>query len=269
MVGVSSTGAFRGGAGEPLVLIHIGANPWHKWEPVLPQLTAQYDVLVPTLPGWAGGAKLSGSVTLKTFVDAVADAMDAAGMPDAHLAGNSFGGWVAFELARRGRARSVLAFSPAGGWTPGGARRLRRFFVWNKRLTTVSRPFVSVALRFALLRRVVFRLIVARPERLTPDQATHLATDTMRGDLGRIAAGIFDTFVSPYPEFGVPTLLAWSELDRFTPLHPDGETWQQAASHAEWRILRGVGHLPMFDDPELVARTMLAHLDGATAAAAS
>lgn len=212
------------------------------------------------LPGWTGGAKLSGPATLETFVDAVAAAMDAAGLADAHLAGNSLGGWIAFELARRGRARSVMAFSPAGGWTPRGARRLRRFFVWNKRLTTVSRPFVSVALRFALLRRVFFRLIVARPERLTQAQATHLARDTMRGDMRRMAAAIFDTFVSPYPDFGVPTLVVWSEFDRFTPLHPDGETWRQAAPHAEWRILPDVGHLPMFDDRALVARTMLAHI---------
>jgi len=268
MVGASSAGVFRGGAGEPLVLIHVGANPWHKREPVLPQLTARYDVLAPTMPGFAGGAELSGPVTFETFVDGVAAAMDAAGLAEAHLAGNSLGGWIAFELARRGRARSVLAISPGGGWTPRGARRLRRFFVWNKRLTTVSRPFVPVVLRSALLRRVFFRLIVARPERLTRAQAIALATDTMQGDLRR-AAAIFESFVSPYPDFGVPTLLTWSELDRFTPLHPDGETWRQAAPHAEWRVLPGVGHLPMFDDPALVADTMLAHLDGATAAAGS
>lgn len=256
----SRTGVFRDGAGEPLVLIHIGANPWHKWEPVLAELTARYDVLIPTLPGWAGGAELTGSATVEMFVDAVAEAMDAAGLPDAHLVGNSFGGWVAFELARRGRARSVLALSPAGGWTPRGARRLRRFFVWNKRLTVVSRPFVSVALRFGLLRRVLFRLIVARPAQLTPAQAAHLATDTLLGDIRRITASMDEWAVAPYPELGVPALVAWGEADRFTPLRPDGETWRKAVPHAEWRILPNVGHMPMFDDPPLVIRTVLTHL---------
>ena len=79
----------------------------------------------------------------------------------------------------------------------------------------------------------------------------------------RLMKAIVDAFVAPYPAFDVPALVAWSELDRFTPLHPDGETWQRAAPHAEWRILPDVGHLPMFDDPDLVGRTMLAHFGGA------
>jgi pimeloyl-ACP methyl ester carboxylesterase len=260
-----SAGVFRGGAGEPLVLIHIGANPWHKWEPVLPQLTARYDVLIPTLPGWKGGPKLSDPVTLETLVDGVATAMDAAGWTEAHLVGNSVGVWISFELARRGRARSVLALSPAGGWTPRGARRLRRFFLWNKRLTAVSRPFVSVAVRFGILRRVFFRLIVAHPERLTRVQATHMAKDTMAGDLKRMQTAIFDNVVTQYPDLGVPALVAWCELDRVTPLRSHGEAWRRAAPKAEWRILPDVGHVPMFDDPELVARTMLAHFEGAAA----
>jgi pimeloyl-ACP methyl ester carboxylesterase len=172
-------------------------------------------------------------------------------------------------LARRGRARSVLAFSPAGGWTPQGARRVRGFFRWNKRLTLVSRPFVSVAVRFALMRRVLFRLIVARPERLTAVQAAQLAKDTLLGDIRRITASLDQVFVAPYPDFGVPTLLAWSEGDRFTPLDPDGATWRRAAPHADWRVLPGVGHLPMFDDPTLVASTVLAHLAGTTRSSAS
>ena len=34
----------------------------------------------------------------------------------AHIVGNSLGGWVAFELERRGRARTLTAIAPAGGW---------------------------------------------------------------------------------------------------------------------------------------------------------
>ncbi len=42
--------------------------------------------------------------------------MDDAGMPTAHIVGNSLGGRLALQLAPRGRARSVVAFAPAGGW---------------------------------------------------------------------------------------------------------------------------------------------------------
>ena len=53
--------------------------------------------------------------------DAVERAMDEAGFETAHMVGNSLGGFVALQLAARGRARSVVAFAPAGGW----ARRRR------------------------------------------------------------------------------------------------------------------------------------------------
>src|SRR5204862_2087176 len=53
------------------------------------------------------------------LADAVERAMDAAGFETAHIAGNSLGGYVALQLAARGRARSVVALAPAGGWAPG------------------------------------------------------------------------------------------------------------------------------------------------------
>ena len=43
--------------------------------------------------------------------------MDALGWDTAHIVGNSLGGWVAFELERRGRARTLTGIAPAGGWS--------------------------------------------------------------------------------------------------------------------------------------------------------
>ena len=42
--------------------------------------------------------------------------MDELGWDTAHIVGNSLGGWVAFELERRGRARTLTGIAPAGGW---------------------------------------------------------------------------------------------------------------------------------------------------------
>ena len=250
---------YRSGSGEPMVLIHIGANPWHKWEPVLPQLTDRFDVLAPTLPGWAGGPTLSGSASMPLAVEAMEQAMDEAGFDTAHLVGNSMGGWVAFELARRGRARSVLAFSPAGGWNDRGRHRLRRFFLLNARLSAVTRPFVPLAMRIPSLRRMMFRPIVEHGEQLTPRQAVDLTRDTMQADWPRLVPMITDESVAEFPDLGVPALVAWSEKDHFTPLKYDGATWRAAAPHAEFRVLPAVGHMPMFDNPTLVADTILQH----------
>src|SRR6185295_16417489 len=74
------------------------------------------DVLAPTLLGHAGGPRLEGDVTASAVPDAVERAMDAAGFETAHIVGNSLGGFVALQLAARGRARTVVALAPAGGW---------------------------------------------------------------------------------------------------------------------------------------------------------
>ena len=76
---------------------------------MLPALERRHDVLAPTLPGHAGGPPLDGEVDDALIADAVERAMDDAGFETAHLVGNSLGGYVALQLAARGRARSVVA----------------------------------------------------------------------------------------------------------------------------------------------------------------
>jgi pimeloyl-ACP methyl ester carboxylesterase len=203
---------------------------------------------------------LSGPASLTVFVDAVETAMDRAGITTAHLVGNSLGGWIAFELARRGRARSVIAFSPAGGWDDRGRRRLKRFFIWNQRLTAATRPLVPLVLRSSSLRRIMFRLILERGDQITTRQAVDLTRDTMQADWRRIVPAVDNEAVVEYPHFGVPSLVAWSERDRFTPLGVDGDAWLAATPHAVFRILPDVGHIPMFDNPGMVADTILEHI---------
>src|SRR5690242_13702662 len=105
----------RGGAGEPLVLVHGAMDSWRTWELALPALERVHDVLAVTLPGHAGGPPLDGPIDDLSMARAVENAMDEAGFDTAHIAGNSLGGFVALQLAARGRARSVVALAPAGG----------------------------------------------------------------------------------------------------------------------------------------------------------
>src|SRR5947209_797061 len=152
---------YRSGSGEPLVLLHGINGSWRVWRPVLAALEVEHDVFAPTLPGHLSGPPLDPGLTVS--IDALADGLerilDAAEIDTAHFAGNSLGGWLAIELARRGRARSVVALSPAGGWT--SARDLRRVI----RLLSGAR--VVIARRDALgltdlMRRPRFRRLVLR-----------------------------------------------------------------------------------------------------------
>src|SRR3954470_18075629 len=102
-----------------MVCLHGFTDTWRTWELILPALERRHDVLAPTLLGHAGGPPLEGEVSTAVVVDAVERAMDEAGFATAHIVGNSLGGYVAFQLAARGRAESVVALAPAGGWAKG------------------------------------------------------------------------------------------------------------------------------------------------------
>ena len=101
-----------------MVLLHGIGGSWRQWSPLFPALEPRHEVLAVDLPGFGESAPLPGvPATIASQAGAVEAERDAAGIADAQLVGNSSGGWLALELARRGRARTVVALSPAGMWT--------------------------------------------------------------------------------------------------------------------------------------------------------
>ena len=115
--GASFSPSHRGGEGPPLLLLHGFTDTWRTWEPVLPTLERRFEVLAATLTGHAGGPPfVAGAASDEALVDALEAELDALGWEAPAIAGNSLGGYVALKLAERGRARSVVAIAPAGGW---------------------------------------------------------------------------------------------------------------------------------------------------------
>ena len=121
MLAAAFTPSHRAGSGPPLVCLHGFTDTWRTWELVLPELERHHEVLAPTLAGHAGGPPIAGEASDVVLADAVERAMDEAGVETAHLVGTSLGGYLALQLAARGRARSVVALAPAGGWAPSDA----------------------------------------------------------------------------------------------------------------------------------------------------
>ena len=252
---------FRGGSGEPLVLLHGFSGVWRIWEPVLPMLTEHHDVLAPTLAGHHGGSPLDEGVepTVASLADAAERQMDEAGFETAHVAGNSLGGWIGFELARRGRARSVVALAPAGGWPRGREEtRLKRQFTRNHKALSLIEPWIDTLVRRPRLRRLLLRDVHVHGERVPPAAAA----DAMRGVLGcsvywQLIQRILDDGPPDWlGEVKAPVLIAWPETDRVLRFDTCSEGFR-AIPHAEWTTLRGAGHVPMVDDPPLVARTIV------------
>src|ERR1700704_3809703 len=100
----------RGGRGPPLLLVHGLGLSWRSWEPVLDALEVRHDVVSIDLPGFGESPPLPDDAvpTATRLADAVESELDRLGLETPAVVGNSLGGWVALELARRGRAARAV-----------------------------------------------------------------------------------------------------------------------------------------------------------------
>ena len=256
------TPAHRGGTGTPLVCLHGFMNTWRVWELVLPALERRHDVLAPTLAGHAGGPPLPETLNGDIVVDAVELAMDHAGFETAHLVGNSAGGFVALQLAARGRARSVVAFAPAGGWARGDdsfAELLRFQASLHDEMKGLA-PHAGPLLATAEGRRRATRLLATSWEHIPPELLAHemLGVAACTGAPALVDYAVRHGWHLDAERIACPVRVVWGTADKLLP-------WPSAAvryrdewlPHADWVELDDVGHCPQLDVPLETAQLVL------------
>ena len=252
----------RGGAGEPLVLLHGIADSWRTWQLVLPELERSYDVLAPTLPGHAGGPPIEGAVDADGFADWAERTMDEAGFATAHLAGNSLGGYLALKLAVRGRARSVVAFAPAGGWAPGDPSFADTLDT-NIRAHEGAKASAAQAASIVSTpegRQRALAGIVEDASQIPPELAAHLIVAAARCDA--VHPMVDDARRNGWPldpaRIDCPVRVVWGTEDRLLPWPCAAERYRRDwLPHANWVELDGVWHAPQLDVPVVAAQLIL------------
>jgi pimeloyl-ACP methyl ester carboxylesterase len=256
----------RSGSGEPLVLLHGVTNGERVWHPVVPLLGEHHDVIVPVALAHHGGRKVTKRpVDHLDVLDDAERTLDELGLEAPHLAGNSMGGWVAIDLARRGRAKSVCALSPAGLWDSDEARtRVLRFLVRNVRDTRRARPVLGQLSRSKGFRRWALRKGVAYGDRVSRADFIALVDEALGGECVEDIA-LLKAELEPLDPPPCPITIAWAEHDRVFPSDPYMRRAREMVPGAKFVVLDDVGHVPMLDDPRLVAETIL----GVTGAASS
>ncbi|MEV0762225.1 alpha/beta fold hydrolase [Nocardia sp. NPDC050435] len=194
-------------------------------------------------------------------VHAVERAMDEAGFATAHLVGNSLGGWVALELARRGRARSLLALAPAGGWRHISVASIAiglRFLAYFP-FAVAGNLLGERVLGVRPIQRQVLRRLVHDVDAVPPAGAMDLmhATTHCAAYLRVLLMGLRYGGVKNLAGIRVPIMLALCERDVFLPIARYGVFYQRGLpAGTEQRMLPGVGHVPALENPELVAATI-------------
>ena len=105
----------RAGKGAPLLYLH-GTDGLAEWPAILDTLAERFDVIVPDHPGFGASEAPAWIDDVSDVAYCYLDAIEALGLSDIHVVGQSLGGWIALEMAVRSthRLRSLTLISAAG-----------------------------------------------------------------------------------------------------------------------------------------------------------
>ncbi|GAA4808131.1 alpha/beta fold hydrolase [Tomitella cavernea] len=250
------------GSGEPVLLIHPFLMTHEVWTEVVDLLAMDHEVLAVTLPGhWGGPDARWGRTGAKDMADAVERVLDDCGWDTCHVVGNSLGGWIAFELEQRGRARSVTAIAPAGGWTTLSmpAVRLGAAFLALSPLMFFARPFASWAVGVRRIQKAAMSVVTAHPSAVPFDVARRALNAAIHSHalLPVLWSAARDGGLTGLDSTATPVQLVLCDKDRVIPWRVYARAFlDELPDTAERLRLPDVGHVPMLEDPGLVARTV-------------
>jgi pimeloyl-ACP methyl ester carboxylesterase len=257
------------GSGEPVLLLHPFLISQLVWETVAQQLadTGRYEVFAPTMAGHNGGPK-SGTWFLSSTVlaDHVERQLDQLGWETAHIVGNSLGGWVAFELERRGRARTVTGIAPAGGWTRWTPAKFEVVakFVSGMPFWLFARLLGTRALRLPYTRQLSTLPVSGTPDGVSDEQLAAIVDDVAHcpAYFQLLVKALLQPGLLELAQTAVPAHLVLCGKDRVFPA-PRSHRYFQAQLPASTQITKidGVGHIPMFEAPGRVTEVIAAFLD--------
>ena len=249
----------RHGSGEPLVLVHGVTHRRQAWYPVLDRLAEHREVILVDLPGHGESDPLAteGRPVTEVVAEQFRAFLAEQDLDRPHVAGYSLGGRVALEAGVRGDARSVTALSPAGFWrTSAEFAYTRHLFTSAATLTERLGPGVERLAKSRAGRKIIYGVLMSHPGRVSADQALG---DIRAFQYARPALRQLLEAATPFTDeipADVPVTIAWAARDLVLPPW-QAEVARELYPHARHVMMRGVGHVPMWDAPEHVARVIL------------
>jgi pimeloyl-ACP methyl ester carboxylesterase len=249
----------RDGKGEPLLLIHGIGSRREVWDPVIPEVRSERDTFAVDLPGFNGTPLGDVVPTVEGYADALVEFCAERGIGRPHVAGNSLGGAIAFELGTRGLARSVTAFAPIGFWGTSGLTWCQFSLRLFRRVGPAVQPALPVLARTAVGRASAAGLFYGKPASL--DRETVIADSK-----AFLSAPAFDAACDGFGQYvfgepgaltSMPVTCVWGGRDLLLPYRTQARRARHALPTARHLLLRGCGHVPFFDDPTSCGRILL------------
>ncbi|MEJ5913137.1 alpha/beta fold hydrolase [Pseudokineococcus sp. 1T1Z-3] len=250
----------RRGSGRPLLLIHgLGAG-WRSWSPILGALAEHREVIAVDLPGFGETPPLTGEVSIATLTDSVADFIREQGLDGVSTVGQSMGGRMVLELARRGLGGDTVALDPGGFWSDREVFAFGATLRPSIKLVRALRPLLPALLGSSVGRTLLLAQLSARP--------WALSRDTVLADVRGLAdfpvnGTALDALIHGPKQQGAPAgtvtgrvTIGWGRRDLVTVPKQAAravELFPDAVLH--W--FERCGHFPQWDAPQEATRLIL------------
>ncbi|HUA73896.1 MAG TPA: alpha/beta fold hydrolase [Solirubrobacteraceae bacterium] len=250
----------REGSGPPLVLMHGVGLSWQIWRPVIGLLAEHFDVIACDSPGFGGSPPLPDGTepAIPAYADAFAAFFAELGLERPHVSGNSMGGAIALELARRGAVASVSALSPAGFWTSAERRFCQESLRSLARIPGASKPALLKLAGTRAGATALFWQTFGKPWRMPREEPPRILRNAWASPALAGALTAFDSYTFADGEQldpGTSVTVAWGVQDRLLPYRTQAPRARAMLPRARHLDL-GAGHVPFFDDPRAVAEAI-------------
>ena len=247
---------------QPIVLLHGTSASLHTWDGWTEALKGQRRVIRMDLPGFGlTGPMPDGDYRLTRYVEFVVALMDQLGVQQAVVAGNSFGGNLAWKLAVDHPARvSKLVLVDAAGY-PYDAQSVPIGFKIAQ--IPALRPLMQNTLPRSMIESSV-RNVYGDPSKVTPELVDRYYELTLRagnraalGERFRQSPG--GEFAAQIPQIKQPTLIIWGGQDRLIPPN-NADQFRRDIAGSRVALFDGLGHVPHEEDPAATVAAVQAFL---------
>lgn len=254
----------RRGSGSPLLLVHgLGAG-WRSWAPILDKLAEHREIIAVDLPGFGDTPPPTGEVSIATLTDSVAEFIREQNLDGVSTAGQSMGGRIVLELARRGVGGDTVALDPGGFWSDQELAVFSATLRPSIALVRALRGMLPALLGNAVGRTVLLAQLSARPWELSPETVL----PDVRGLADSPATGAaMDALTKGPKQRGAPAgtapgrvTIGWGRRDRVT-VPRQATRAAELFPDAELHWFERCGHFPQWDVPREATRLILDRTD--------